>query len=176
MLASLIGVSAAASGGTYERYEKVVSRTGSNFGQLLDGGRRAVCCAWLALTSPVSLFHFSYSLEGLTADGDAEEPVPPVSRPRDPGTSSQLDSEDRGSLISLTEEEQESYLGDCSSLDSQVKALCAASAISHLSGAFPVQLMDDVFPVAELDGHPTCDAERHVHDSAPDQIRVHAGH
>uniref|UniRef100_A0A3B3Q7C7 Uncharacterized protein n=1 Tax=Paramormyrops kingsleyae TaxID=1676925 RepID=A0A3B3Q7C7_9TELE len=61
----------------------------------------------------------SYSLEGLTADGDAKEPLPQVSPPRDPGTSSQLDSEDRGSLISLTEEEQECYLGDCSSLDSQ---------------------------------------------------------
>ncbi|XP_048828973.1 A-kinase anchor protein 13-like isoform X2 [Brienomyrus brachyistius] len=61
----------------------------------------------------------SYSLEGLTADGDAKEPLPQVSPPRDPGTSSQLDSEDRGSLVSLTEEEQESYLGDCSSLDSQ---------------------------------------------------------
>ncbi|XP_049340273.1 A-kinase anchor protein 13 isoform X4 [Astyanax mexicanus] len=62
----------------------------------------------------------SYSLEGL-AEGDVgkcsalrqAEPQHDSSRP------GRLDSEERGSLVSLTEEEQESDMGDASSLDSQ---------------------------------------------------------
>lgn len=40
---------------------------------------------------------------------------------QEPNCPSKLDREERGSLVSLTEEEQESDMGDCSSLDSQVK-------------------------------------------------------
>ncbi|XP_028971111.2 A-kinase anchor protein 13 isoform X2 [Esox lucius] len=57
----------------------------------------------------------SYSLEGLAGDEDSEKAsvgVGSVVRV------TRLDSEERGSLLSLTEE-QESELGDCSSLDSQ---------------------------------------------------------
>ncbi|XP_045083081.1 A-kinase anchor protein 13-like isoform X3 [Coregonus clupeaformis] len=57
----------------------------------------------------------SYSLEGLAGEEDAGKASANV------GTAARvtrLDSEERGSLLSLTEE-QESDLGDCSSLDSQ---------------------------------------------------------
>lgn len=40
---------------------------------------------------------------------------------QEPNCPSKLDREERGSLVSLTEEEQESDMGDCSSLDSQVR-------------------------------------------------------
>ncbi|XP_048885943.1 LOW QUALITY PROTEIN: A-kinase anchor protein 13-like [Brienomyrus brachyistius] len=62
----------------------------------------------------------SYSLEGLTADRDVERDFSrPGARSQDPQRPSRLESEERGSLVSLTEEEQEYDLGDCSSLDSE---------------------------------------------------------
>ncbi|KAJ8340272.1 hypothetical protein SKAU_G00349050 [Synaphobranchus kaupii] len=62
----------------------------------------------------------SYSLEGLTADRQGGKESPPQgASPRDPQQIPRQDSEERGSLVSLTEEEQESDLGECGSLDSQ---------------------------------------------------------
>ncbi|XP_036399311.1 A-kinase anchor protein 13-like isoform X2 [Megalops cyprinoides] len=62
----------------------------------------------------------SYSLEGLTADREGVKDSPPQgASPRDPRRLPRQESEERGSLVSLTEEEQESDLGECSSLDSQ---------------------------------------------------------
>ncbi|XP_057185247.1 A-kinase anchor protein 13 isoform X2 [Triplophysa rosa] len=59
----------------------------------------------------------SYSLEGLSADKEGRKStIQPVQEPSCP---SKLDREERGSLVSLTEEEQESDMGDCSSLDGQ---------------------------------------------------------
>ncbi|CDQ72526.1 unnamed protein product [Oncorhynchus mykiss] len=58
----------------------------------------------------------SYSLEGLAGEEDAGKASVDVGSP---GRVTRLDSEERGSLLSLTEE-QESDLGDCSSLDSQL--------------------------------------------------------
>lgn len=64
------------------------------------------------------LFLRSYSLEGLSADKEGgKSPIQPVQEPSCP---SKLDREERGSLVSLTEEEQESDMGDSSRLASQV--------------------------------------------------------
>ncbi|MFT7813943.1 A-kinase anchor protein 13-like isoform X1 [Arapaima gigas] len=65
----------------------------------------------------------SYSLEGLSADRDAgKETIPQAAVPRDADRLQQLDSRERGSLGSLTEEEQETHAGDYSSLDSKKSA------------------------------------------------------
>ncbi|XP_051545619.1 A-kinase anchor protein 13-like isoform X2 [Myxocyprinus asiaticus] len=62
----------------------------------------------------------SYSLEGLAAEKDGRKLlIQHVETSQEPNCPSKLDREERGSLVSLTEEEQESDLGDCSSLDSQ---------------------------------------------------------
>ncbi|XP_023669901.2 A-kinase anchor protein 13 isoform X2 [Paramormyrops kingsleyae] len=62
----------------------------------------------------------SYSLEGLTADRDVgRDFARPGAMSQDPQRPSRMESEERGSLVSLTEEEQEYELGDCSSLDSE---------------------------------------------------------
>ena len=66
----------------------------------------------------------SYSLEGLAGEEDAGKASVDVGSP---GRVTRLDSEERGSLLSLTEE-QESDLGDCSSLDSQV---CVQAYLYH---------------------------------------------
>lgn len=73
------------------------------------------------LISGCRCFGCSYSLEGLTADRDGGKDSPlQGASPRDPRRMPRQESEERGSLVSLTEEEQESDLGECSSLDSQV--------------------------------------------------------
>ncbi|XP_028814058.1 A-kinase anchor protein 13 isoform X4 [Denticeps clupeoides] len=59
----------------------------------------------------------SFSLEGLVLEQDGGRSSPP--RRGNGGRGNRLDNEDRGSLVSLTEEEQESEVGDGSSLDSQ---------------------------------------------------------
>uniref|UniRef100_A0A8C2KP92 A-kinase anchoring protein 13 n=1 Tax=Cyprinus carpio TaxID=7962 RepID=A0A8C2KP92_CYPCA len=63
----------------------------------------------------------SYSLEGLVAENEGRKSVNQCvgEASQEPNCPSKLDREERGSLVSLTEEEQESDLGDCSSLDSQ---------------------------------------------------------
>ncbi|XP_066558030.1 A-kinase anchor protein 13 isoform X4 [Amia ocellicauda] len=63
----------------------------------------------------------SYSLEGLSADqGDIGKESPSQgASPHDSRRTPLLESSERGSLVSLTEEEQESDLGENSSLDSQ---------------------------------------------------------
>ncbi|KTF76676.1 hypothetical protein cypCar_00022438 [Cyprinus carpio] len=62
-----------------------------------------------------------YSLEGLVAENEGRKSVNQCvgEASQEPNCPSKLDREERGSLVSLTEEEQESDLGDCSSLDSQ---------------------------------------------------------
>ncbi|XP_058855225.1 A-kinase anchor protein 13-like isoform X2 [Acipenser ruthenus] len=68
---------------------------------------------------PVSddISHRSYSLEGLAADSEPGKSSPKLGRV--PRSAPLVESEERGSLVSLTEEEQESDLGDSSSFDSQ---------------------------------------------------------
>ncbi|XP_059391815.1 A-kinase anchor protein 13 isoform X4 [Carassius carassius] len=63
----------------------------------------------------------SYSLEGLVAEKEGRKSLNQCmgEASQEPNCPSKLDREERGSLVSLTEEEQESDLGDCSSLDSQ---------------------------------------------------------
>ncbi|XP_069046763.1 A-kinase anchor protein 13 isoform X3 [Lepisosteus oculatus] len=62
----------------------------------------------------------SYSLEGLSADRQPGRESPPQGiSPRDARRTPLPENEERGSLVSLTEEEQESDLGENSSLDSQ---------------------------------------------------------
>ncbi|XP_050956356.1 A-kinase anchor protein 13 isoform X2 [Labeo rohita] len=63
----------------------------------------------------------SYSLEGLAAEKEGRKSLNQCmgEASQEPNCPSKLDREERGSLVSLTEEEQESDLGDCSSLDSQ---------------------------------------------------------
>ncbi|XP_039628910.1 A-kinase anchor protein 13-like isoform X3 [Polypterus senegalus] len=65
----------------------------------------------------------SYSLEGLTAEAEPAKDSSVLGglqqRERDTGRVLMTENEERGSLISLTEEEQESELGENSSLDSQ---------------------------------------------------------
>lgn len=62
------------------------------------------------------MYAYSYSLEGLAAERDDGK------RWQEQGARSSQDqqSEDTGSQVSLTEEGQDSDLGDSSSLDSQV--------------------------------------------------------
>ncbi|XP_036391427.1 A-kinase anchor protein 13-like [Megalops cyprinoides] len=69
-----------------------------------------------ALSSSMLTF-LHYSLEGLTANRDAVKlSLQQGALPPDPRSE---ESEERGSLVSLTEEDLESDLGECSSLDSQ---------------------------------------------------------
>ncbi|KAG7468181.1 hypothetical protein MATL_G00140090 [Megalops atlanticus] len=79
------------------------------------------CPSEVPLSSdPDEISSRSYSLEGLTADREGVKDSPPQgASPRDPRRLPRQESEERGSLVSLTEEEQESDLGECSSLDSQ---------------------------------------------------------
>ncbi|XP_067292548.1 A-kinase anchor protein 13 isoform X3 [Pseudorasbora parva] len=64
----------------------------------------------------------SFSLEGLAAEKEGRKSlIQHVGEAsQEPNCPTKLDREERGSLVSLTEEEQESDLGDCSSLDSQM--------------------------------------------------------
>ncbi|XP_041074685.1 A-kinase anchor protein 13-like isoform X2 [Polyodon spathula] len=68
---------------------------------------------------PVSddISHRSYSLEGLVAESEPGKNSPTLGRV--PCSAPLVESGERGSLVSLTEEEQESDLGDSSSFDSQ---------------------------------------------------------
>ncbi|XP_016122968.1 A-kinase anchor protein 13-like [Sinocyclocheilus grahami] len=63
----------------------------------------------------------SYSLEGLVAEKEGRKSLNQCmgEANQESNCPSKLEREERGSLVSLTEEEQESDLGECSSLDSQ---------------------------------------------------------
>ncbi|XP_056307645.1 A-kinase anchor protein 13 isoform X4 [Danio aesculapii] len=76
----------------------------------------------------------SYSLEGLAPEkegrkGMVQQRVGESSQ--EPKCPSKVDREDKGSLVSLTEEEQESDLGDCSSLDSQKSIQSGRRCVPH---------------------------------------------
>ncbi|XP_051548988.1 A-kinase anchor protein 13-like isoform X3 [Myxocyprinus asiaticus] len=79
----------------------------------------------------------SYSLEGLSAEKNERKPLIQhvEESSHEPSCPSKLDREERGSLVSLTEEEQESDLGDCSSLDSQK---CVQSGRRCVQPAHPI--------------------------------------
>ncbi|XP_018594891.2 A-kinase anchor protein 13-like isoform X2 [Scleropages formosus] len=97
----------------------------------------------------------SYSLEGLSTDGDAEkEAIPQAMLPQDSCTLHQLDSKERGSLGSLTEEEQESHLGDCSSLDNQKSTSHRPMRYSNQSMSLPLTKSVSMLAIShkELDG------------------------
>ncbi|XP_035388031.1 A-kinase anchor protein 13 isoform X2 [Electrophorus electricus] len=65
----------------------------------------------------------SYSLEGLSDEREGEgSSMLGSASPREPSCPSRLANEERGSLVSLTEEDQEEDLGDASSVDSQRSA------------------------------------------------------
>ncbi|KAJ8247507.1 hypothetical protein GJAV_G00247190 [Gymnothorax javanicus] len=81
----------------------------------------------------------SYSLEGLILDRQGGKESPPQGTvPRDPRRIPRQESEERGSLVSLTEEEQESDLGDCSSLDSQISGGLRPARHSSQSMTLPL--------------------------------------
>ncbi|KAG5849112.1 hypothetical protein ANANG_G00106560 [Anguilla anguilla] len=83
----------------------------------------------------------SYSLEGLAADRQGGKESPPQgASPRDPRRIPRQESEERGSLVSLTEEEQESDLGECSSLDSQISGGFRLARHSCKSMTLPLPL------------------------------------
>ncbi|KAK1804659.1 hypothetical protein P4O66_020653, partial [Electrophorus voltai] len=64
-----------------------------------------------------------YSLEGLSDEREGEgSSMLGSASPREPSCPSRLANEERGSLVSLTEEDQEEDLGDASSVDSQRSA------------------------------------------------------
>ncbi|XP_061100499.1 A-kinase anchor protein 13 isoform X2 [Conger conger] len=85
----------------------------------------------------------SYSLEGLTADRPGGKESPPQrASPRDPRRIPRQESEERGSLVSLTEEEQESDLGECSSLDSQISG--GFRSVRHSSQSMTLPLTKSV--------------------------------
>ncbi|XP_073687693.1 A-kinase anchor protein 13 [Garra rufa] len=87
------------------------------------GHRRSMSwCPSVALRSEKDeINERSYSLEGLAAEKEGRKSLNQCmgEASQEPNCPSKLDREERGSLVSLTEEEQESDLGDCSSLDSQ---------------------------------------------------------
>ncbi|XP_030642519.1 A-kinase anchor protein 13 [Chanos chanos] len=90
------------------------------------GHRRSMswCPAKASCPEPDEMNGRSYSLEGLSADREVGKAQ--VSRGgesmQEPGRAVRQESEERGSLVSLTEEEHEWDLGDCSSMDSQKSA------------------------------------------------------
>ena len=74
----------------------------------------------------------SYSLEGLPAPGAGAQPCPSQQaseRGECAGRAPPLEGEERGSLVSLTEEEAD--LGDASSLDSQVHTHTRKHTLKH---------------------------------------------
>uniref|UniRef100_A0A8C1E184 A-kinase anchoring protein 13 n=1 Tax=Cyprinus carpio carpio TaxID=630221 RepID=A0A8C1E184_CYPCA len=75
----------------------------------------------------------SYSLEGLAAEKEGRKSLNQCMREasQEPNCSSKLDREERGSLVSLTEEEQESDLGDFCSLDSQKSIHSGQRCVPH---------------------------------------------
>ena len=91
----------------------------------------------------------SLSLEGLAADGtdgkDWRPQIVPAQQGRRVG---RQESDERGSLVSLTEEEQESDMADGSSLDSQV------SMPSHLCIISPSHTCLSYLPLTPV--CPTC--------------------
>ncbi|KAI1889778.1 hypothetical protein AGOR_G00166440 [Albula goreensis] len=97
----------------------------------------------------------SYSLEGLTADRDGGKDSPlQGASPRDPRRMPRQESEERGSLVSLTEEEQESDLGECSSLDSQKSGGLRPARQSSQSMTLPLTKSVSMLAISqkELDG------------------------
>ncbi|KAJ8412931.1 hypothetical protein AAFF_G00105130 [Aldrovandia affinis] len=81
----------------------------------------------------------SYSLEGLSADRDGGKDSPlQGAMPREPHRLPRQESEERGSLVSLTEEEHESDLGECSSLDSQKSGGLRPARLSCQSMTLPL--------------------------------------
>ncbi|MFT7806705.1 A-kinase anchor protein 13-like isoform X6 [Arapaima gigas] len=104
--------------------------------------------------NPDQISSRSYSLEGLIGDRDGGKDFPQRrGSSQEPRRASRLDSEERGSLVSLTEEEQESDLADCSSLDSQSGQL---HLLRRSSPSITLPLMKSVSMLAisqkELDG------------------------
>ncbi|XP_056106773.1 A-kinase anchor protein 13 isoform X7 [Rhinichthys klamathensis goyatoka] len=106
--------------------ETEISRRSSSGGEVerrSAGHRRSMSwCPSVALhTENDEINERSYSLEGLAAEKEGRKSlIQHVGEAsQEPNCPSKLDREERGSLVSLTEEEQESDLGDCSSLDSQ---------------------------------------------------------
>ncbi|XP_051739351.1 A-kinase anchor protein 13 isoform X7 [Ctenopharyngodon idella] len=87
------------------------------------GHRRSMswCPSVVLRTENDEINERSYSLEGLAVEKEGRKSlIQHVGEAsQEPNCPSKLDREERGSLVSLTEEEQESDMGDCSSLDSQ---------------------------------------------------------
>ncbi|KPP72853.1 hypothetical protein Z043_108109 [Scleropages formosus] len=100
----------------------------------------------------------AYSLEGLIPARDGGKDFPQRSTSsQEPRRSSRLDSEERGSLVSLTEEEQESDLADCSSLDSQKSGRLHLLRRSSPSMTLPLTKSVSMLAISqkELDGERT---------------------
>ncbi|XP_070986773.1 A-kinase anchor protein 13-like isoform X1 [Oncorhynchus clarkii lewisi] len=109
----------------------------------------------------------SYSLEGLAGEEDAGKISSGV------GTVARLDSEERGSLLSLTEE-QESDLGDYSSLDSQKSG--RVLPVRHSCTSIPHQaLTKSVSMLAishrDLDGMGSASLEHSISEEDPGPLR-----
>lgn len=85
-------------------------------------------------------------MEGLAGEEDAGKASADVGTA---GRVARLDSEERGSLLSLTEE-QESDLGDCSSLDSQV---CVQAYLDHMG---PVSCNRRIFVTSRVEWLSVC--------------------
>lgn len=76
----------------------------------------------------------SYSLEGLAPEKEGRKSLVQQrvgESSQEPKCPSKVEKEDRGSLVSLTEEEQESDLGDCSSLGSQKSIQSGRRCVPH---------------------------------------------
>ncbi|XP_014004319.2 A-kinase anchor protein 13 isoform X4 [Salmo salar] len=109
----------------------------------------------------------SYSLEGLAGEEDAGKISSGV------GTVARLDSEERGSLLSLTEE-QESDLGDYSSLDSQKSG--RVLPVRHSCPSIPHQaLTKSVSMLAishrDLEGMGSASLEHSISEEDPGPLR-----
>ncbi|XP_029551966.1 A-kinase anchor protein 13 isoform X7 [Salmo trutta] len=109
----------------------------------------------------------SYSLEGLAGEEDAGKISSGV------GTVARLDSEERGSLLSLTEE-QESDLGDYSSLDSQKSG--RVLPVRHSCPSIPHQaLTKSVSMLAishrDLEGMGSASLEHSIFEEDPGPLR-----
>ncbi|KAK7121707.1 hypothetical protein R3I93_022706 [Phoxinus phoxinus] len=106
--------------------ETEISQRSSSGGEVerrSAGHRRSMswCPSVVLHTENDEINERSYSLEGLAAEKEGRKSlIQNVGEAsQEPNCPSKLDREERGSLVSLTEEEHESDLGDCSSLDSQ---------------------------------------------------------
>ncbi|XP_052400579.1 A-kinase anchor protein 13 isoform X5 [Carassius gibelio] len=111
------------------------SRARGEVGHRSAGHRRSMswCPSVVLHSENDEINERSYSLEGLAAEKEGRKSLNQCigEASQEPNSPSKLDREERDSLVSLTEEEQESNLGDFCSLDSQRSIHSGRRSVPH---------------------------------------------